>query len=74
LLLIDNNFEKWQILAEGDIEDTKPAQEAETGTGWGKKKANSRRPGKYIKKAGTLQVWQMEQQWNSAVQCTAQAG
>ncbi len=50
LLLIDNYFEKWQILAEGDVEDTEPAQEAETGTGRGKKKANSRRPGKYTKK------------------------
>jgi hypothetical protein len=33
LLLIDNDFEKWQILAEEDIEvvkDTEPAQEAET--------------------------------------------
>ncbi len=45
-LLIDNYFENWQILAEGDVEDTAPAQEAETGTGRGKKKANSRRPGK----------------------------
>ena len=36
LLLIDNYFEKWQILAEGDAEDTEPAQEAETGTGRGK--------------------------------------
>jgi len=51
LLLIDNYFEKWQILAEGDVEDTEPAQQAESGTGWGKKKANSRRPGKYTKKA-----------------------
>ncbi len=51
LLLIDNYFEKWQILAKGDVEDTEPSQEAETGTGRGKKKANSRRPGKYTKKA-----------------------
>jgi hypothetical protein len=51
LLLIDNYFEKWQILAEGDVEDAEPAQQAESGTGWGKKKANSRRPGKYTKKA-----------------------
>jgi len=51
LLLIDNYFEKWQILAEGDVEDTEPAQQAGAGTGRGKKKANSRRPGKYTKKA-----------------------
>ena len=51
LLLIDNYFEKWKILAEGDVEDTEPAQQAEAGTGRGKKKANSRRPGKYTKKA-----------------------
>jgi len=50
LLLIDNYFEKWPILAERDIEDTEPAQEAETGKGRGKKKANTRRPGKYTKK------------------------
>ena len=50
MLLIDNYFEKWPILAERDIEDTEPAQEAETGKGRGKKKANTRRPGKYTKK------------------------
>ncbi len=50
LLLIDNFFEKWQIFAGEDIEDTEPAQEAETGTGRGERKANTRRPGKYTKK------------------------
>jgi hypothetical protein len=39
LLLMDNYFDKWQILAEGDIEYTEPAQEAETATGRGGKES-----------------------------------
>ena len=74
LLLIDNYYEKWQILEEGDAEDTEPAQEATTGTGLRKKKATTRRPGKYTKKLlGHCKC----SGWNSdgiQVQCTAQAG
>jgi hypothetical protein len=73
LLLNDNYFKKWQILAEEDIEDTETAQEAETGTGRGKKKTNTRRPGKYTKKCRdiAIMVGGTAMEFNSSMHCAS---
>ena len=73
LLLIDNYFEKWHILAERDAEDTESAQEAETGTGREKRKRTQEDQESTLKKCLDIasMVGETALEFNSSMHCTS---
>ena len=72
-LLIDHYFEKWRILAEGDAEDTEPAQEAETGTGREKRKRTQEDQESTLKKCLDIasMVGGTALEFNSSMHCAS---